>query len=44
MRATPKGQIIVLGFDWFEGAPVGGLDGGWNGALHRAIKFAGISF
>jgi hypothetical protein len=42
--STPKGQIIVLGFDWFEGAPVGGIDGGWNDVLHRAIQFASKPF
>jgi hypothetical protein len=42
--STAKGQIIVLGFDWFEAAPVGALDGGWNDVLHRALKFDSRSF
>ena len=42
--STAKGQIIVLGFDWTFGAPVGSLDGGWVDVLHRALKFASSSF
>ena len=41
---TAKGQIIVLGFDWTFGAPVGPLDGGWIDVLHRALTFASSSF
>jgi hypothetical protein len=42
--SAATGQIIVLGFDWTFGAPVGPLDGGWNDVLHRAIQFASSSF
>ena len=42
--STAKGQIIVLGFDWTFGAPVGAIDGGWIDVLHRALKFDSSSF
>ena len=42
--STAKGQIIVLGFDWTFGAPVGTVDGGWTDVLHRALEFASRSF
>jgi hypothetical protein len=35
-----KGQIIVLGWNWFDGQPVGRQDGGWNDVLNRSIRFA----
>jgi hypothetical protein len=41
---NPKGQIIVLGWNWLNAAPVGNTDGGWNDVLHRAIRFASSSF
>ena len=34
------GQIITLGFDWFDAAPVGSQDGGWLGLLDSAISLA----
>jgi hypothetical protein len=37
---SPKGQIIVLGWNWFNGKPVGSQDGGWNDVLNRSIRFA----
>jgi hypothetical protein len=42
--STAKGQIIVLGYDWTFGAPVGPIDGGWIDVLHRALRFASSSF
>ena len=42
--STAKGQVIVLGFDWTFGAPVGAIDGGWNDVLHRALKFESRTF
>jgi hypothetical protein len=34
------GQIIFLGWDWFNAAPVGGADGGWLEILDRAVEVA----
>ncbi|MDZ4784277.1 MAG: hypothetical protein SGJ19_28860, partial [Planctomycetia bacterium] len=35
------GQVIYLGYDWFNAAPLpGAQDGGWNGVLDRAIDQA----
>jgi hypothetical protein len=39
-----KGQIIVLGWNWFDGRPVGSQDGGWNDVLNRAIRFGPAGF
>lgn len=32
-----SGKIAYLGWDWFEAAPVGTVDGGWNDVLDRAV-------
>ena len=42
--SATKGQVIVLGFDWTFGAPVGSIDGGWNDVLHRALRFESRTF
>jgi hypothetical protein len=31
------GEVIFLGWDWFDAAPLGSQDGGWNEVLRRAI-------
>ena len=36
-----EGQITVLGWDWFNAAPLGALDGGWLDVLGRAISARG---
>ena len=33
-----SGKIAYLGWDWYDAVPVGGLDGGWNDVLDRAIE------
>lgn len=33
-----NGQIYVLGWDWFDAAPAGEQDGGWNDILYRIIN------
>jgi Ca2+-binding RTX toxin-like protein len=32
-----SGEIVHLGWDWFNAAPVGAQDGGWNNVLNRAV-------
>ncbi|MBN2389983.1 MAG: beta-propeller fold lactonase family protein [Anaerolineae bacterium] len=32
-----SGQIIYLGWDWYDAAPPGGQDGGWLDVLERAV-------
>lgn len=32
-----SGEVILLGYDWFDAAPVGVQDGGWVGILNVAI-------
>jgi len=32
-----SGKIYVLGWDWFDAAPVGGEDGGWNHLLKSIV-------
>ena len=39
-----KGQIIVLGWNWFDGRPIGSQDGGWNEVLNRSIRFGPTGF
>ncbi|MBL28017.1 MAG: hypothetical protein CMM50_10775, partial [Rhodospirillaceae bacterium] len=34
------GQIVTLGWDWFNGAPLGVTDDGWLEVLDRAMTFA----
>lgn len=31
------GRAAYLGWDWFDGAPLGSQDGGWNDVLNRAV-------
>ncbi|MBT8485076.1 MAG: hypothetical protein HKO59_17320 [Phycisphaerales bacterium] len=31
------GQIVYLGWDWYDAAPLGGHDGGWREVLDRAL-------
>ena len=38
-----NGEIVYLGWDWFEARPGPGQDGGWLGILDMAIKGAGAS-
>lgn len=33
------GHVVLLGWDWFDAAPVGSTDGGWNEVLVRATQF-----
>ena len=33
-----KGQVIWLGWDWYQAAPAGGQDGGWNDILRRSVS------
>jgi len=35
-----SGWIVFLGYDWYDGAPVGSQDGGWNDVLSRALNVA----
>jgi hypothetical protein len=44
LASQPKGQIIVLGWNWFDGSPVGSQDGGWNEVLNRSIRFGPTGF
>jgi len=32
-----RGRIVFLGWDWFDGAPIGSLDSGWIDMLDRAV-------
>jgi len=34
------GKLVVLGWDFFDAAPVGSLDSGWLGALKAAVAYA----
>ena len=34
-----SGEIILMGWDWFNAAPVGTEDGGWLDVLSRATAF-----
>jgi hypothetical protein len=36
------GRIILLAYDWFDAAPNGSQDGGWNEILYRALATAGL--
>src|SRR5262249_22261714 len=33
-----SGKVIFLGWDWFNGAPRGPVDGGWRAVLQSAIQ------
>jgi hypothetical protein len=33
------GYVVIMGWDWYNAAPVGEKDGGWNAALNDAIRF-----
>lgn len=33
-----KGTVVSLGWDWFDAAPVGLQDGGWNNILDRSVR------
>ena len=35
-----QGRVVWLGWDWFDGVPVGPADGGWLEVLDRAIEEA----
>jgi hypothetical protein len=41
VAAVPYGNgwVLIMGWDWFDAAPLGARDGGWNSALHDAIRF-----
>ncbi|HET7713998.1 MAG TPA: hypothetical protein VFK86_00060 [Bauldia sp.] len=32
-----KGQVIWLGWDWYDALPLGSQDGGWNPTLNRSV-------
>ncbi|MDX1946030.1 MAG: hypothetical protein SFU86_11585 [Pirellulaceae bacterium] len=32
------GQIVHLGWDWFNSAPLGSVDGGWGNVLNSAVR------
>jgi cysteine-rich repeat protein len=32
------GQVVFLGWDWFDAAPLGPVDGGWLGVLDAAVR------
>jgi len=34
-----NGWVVILGWDWYDAAPLGSKDSGWNPALHDAIRF-----
>lgn len=36
-----SGEIVYLGWDWFDAVPVGSLDGGWLDVLSRAVSVGG---
>jgi len=33
------GRVIWLGWDWYDGVPRGGQDGGWSGVLAAALEW-----
>ena len=37
MISVGAGKIIFLAWDWFDGVPTGGQDGGWLDLLRRAV-------
>ncbi|MDF7825877.1 hypothetical protein P4B35_17745 [Pontiellaceae bacterium B12227] len=38
-----SGQLILLAYDWWNAAPNGTQDGGWNGMLERSVQLAGLN-
>lgn len=44
LASQSKGQIVVLGWNWFDGRPVGSQDGGWNDVLNLSIRFGPTGF
>ena len=38
-----SGWIVFFGWDWYDAAPTGALDGGWLEVLNRGTELAGIS-
>jgi hypothetical protein len=36
--STGNGNIVILGWDWFDAAPTGSQDGGWLAVLSRASR------
>lgn len=38
------GSIIYVGWDWFNGAPVGSADNGWGDVVSRAVTFVETGF
>lgn len=40
---TGAGNIIILGWDWFDAVPIGSQDGGWNAVLATTAGITGGS-
>jgi hypothetical protein len=34
-----SGNVILLGWDWYDAAPVGAEDGGWNAVFEAAVRY-----
>ncbi|MEO1233013.1 MAG: hypothetical protein AAFZ18_29385 [Myxococcota bacterium] len=33
-----RGQVFILGWDWYNAQPIGEHDGGWNRALSALLR------
>lgn len=40
---TGGGNIVILGWDWFDAVPIGAQDGGWNDLLKVAASITGTA-
>lgn len=43
LMSSGSGQIVYLGYDWFDAAPVGSQDGGWLEVLNSAVREVAIT-